>query len=357
MRGRGADGRSPWHAVGPLGERLADGLAEAGFAGVVLAVGRDGVLAEVALGDADRANGRPNTPATRFGIASAGKLFTAVTVVRLAERGVVALDTPVVEVLPPGRRPARLDPAVTLEHLLTHTSGIADYVDEAGGEAYEDLWIRTNPAMVRAAADLLPLFADLPPRAAPGAEVRYNNAAFVLLGLAIEVITGQAYPDAVAAEVFEPAGMTATSYPALDDVVPDLALGHVRPERDGDPWRTNLYMIPARGQPDGGAYATAADLVRFLDAFADGRLVGEPWRDAMLLAHAWDAREETHYGLTFWLAGDGPLAHVGHPGGDPGFAAYVAWYREAGVRAALLTNAPPGVWKAKATLEELLLRP
>jgi CubicO group peptidase (beta-lactamase class C family) len=348
-------GRRAPSASGPFGERLAAELSAFDFAGVVRAVGPDGLLAEVAIGDADRANARPNTPTTRFGIASVGKLFTAVALVRLFERGQVGPDARVLDVLPVDRRPRNLDPSVTLEHLLTHTSGIADYVDEAGGEPYESLWLRWNPAIMRAPGDLLPLFVDLPPRTTPGAEVRYNNAAFVLLGLVLEALVGRPYVDVVTAEVLEPAGMTSTGYPALDDVVPDLALGHLRPERDGDPWRTNVYSIPARGQPDGGAYATAGDLVGFLDAFLGGRLVGDDWRAEMLRARARDETVDASYGLAFWLTGEGARARVGHPGGDPGFSAWVSWYPAAGLRAALLTNAPPGVARARDAMEALLL--
>jgi CubicO group peptidase (beta-lactamase class C family) len=284
-----------------------------------------------------------------------GKLFTAVAVVRLAERGLLRLDTPLSDLLPAHHRPSTLDPRVTLEHLLTHTSGIGDYVDEAGGEAYEDLWLRWNPAAMRAPADLLPLFRDLPARAAAGGEVRYNNAAFVLLGLVLEALTGHDFYRVVQDEVLAPAGMTATGYPALDDVVPGLAVGHVRPAEAGGAWRTNVYQIPARGQPDGGAYTTAGDLVRFLDAFSDGRLLGDRWRDEMLRPHVTDPEDGTRYGLAFEVAGEGARAHVGHPGGDPGFSAYVAWYREAGVRAALLTNAPPGGLGPRRALEALVL--
>ena len=140
---------------------------------------------------------------------------------------------------------------MTLEHLLTHTSGIADYCDEYGDEPYEMVWQRANPAAVRAPRDLLPLFAELPALAAPGTEVRYCNAAFVLAGLAIEALTGQSFYDAVAEAVLEPAGMSATGYPALDDVIPDIAVGYLPPADDdpAGPWRSNLYAIPARASP------------------------------------------------------------------------------------------------------------
>ena len=344
-------------ATGPRGDELAASLAAIDFSGVVLGVGPDGVLAEVAQGIADRAVGRPITPGSRFGIASAAKLFTAVTLVSLFERGLASPSTALVEVLGPAEGPSALDPRVTLEHLLTHTSGIADYCDEYGDEPYEDVWLRANPNAMRAPRDLLPLFTGLAPLAEPGAEVRYCNAAFVLAGLAIEALAGVGFYEAVEAAVLAPAGMASTGYPALDDVIPDVALGYLPPpddEPDGA-WRSNLYAIPARGQPDGGAFTTAADLVRFLDAFRDGHLVGPAWRDEMLRPRVRDEREETSYGLAWWLGGEGRRRHVGHPGGDPGYVAVVRWYPEADVRLVVLTNRSGRAWPAAALAEDLLV--
>jgi CubicO group peptidase (beta-lactamase class C family) len=344
-------------ASGPRGDELAAGLAAMDFSGVVLAVGPAGVVAEVAQGIADRAVGRLITPSSRFGIASAAKLFTAVTLVSLFERGLAAPSTPVVDVLGPAARPGDLDPGVTLEHLLTHTSGIADYADEYGDEAYEAIWLRANPNAMRTPRDLLPLFANLPPLAAPGTEVRYSNAAFVLAGLAIEALAGVDFYEAVATAVLVPAGMASTGYPALDDVVPDLAIGYLAPPDDAPDgtWRSNLYAIPARGQPDGGAFTTAADMVRFLDAFRQGRLVAPAWRDEMLRPRVRDDREEVRYGLGWQLAGEGRCRWVGHSGGDPGYVAHVRWYPEADLRLVVMANRSGRAWPAAALAEELLV--
>ena len=343
------------HVAGGHGEALAAELAAVDFSGVVLAVGPDGLLAEVAMGDADRANGRPNTMSTRFAVASVGKLFTAVALVRLVERGLVPLDARAVDLLPADRRPPGLGADVTLEHLLTHQSGLEDYIDDAGGQDFAELWVDRNPGLVRAPADLLPLFGDRPPRAAPGAEVRYNDGAFVILGLVLEALTERSYYDVVADEVFAPAGMTATGFPAMDEVVPDLANGYLRPEADGEPWRTNIYASTGRGQPDGGVFTTAADLIAFVDAFLAGRLVGERWRDEMLRPRAWSEEDEMHFGLAFQMGGEGRRAWIGHSGGDPGVGANVSWFPEAGIRTAVITNAPPGAFAAYRALRGLLL--
>ncbi len=150
----------------------------------------------------------------------------------------------------------------------------------------------------------------------------------MLLGLVLEAVTGRSYYDVVADEVFAPAGMTATDFPALDGVEPGLAIGYLRPEAEGETWRTNIYATTARGQPDGGAVTTAADLVTFLDAFLAGRLVGETWRDEMLRPRAWSADDEVHYGLTFQIHGEGTRARIGHSGGDPGVGADLSWFPE-----------------------------
>ena len=343
-------------ATGPRGAELAAALEGIDVSGVVLAVGPDGTLAEVAQGIADRATGRPITPASRFGIASASKLFTAVALVRLFERGIAAPDTHLGDVLDADLRPRGMDPRVTLEHLLTHTSGIADYCDEYGDEPYEEVWLRANPGVMRAPRALLPLFVDLPALAAPGEVVRYCNAGFVLAGLAVEALTGGTFYEAVSASVLRLAGMTASGYPALDDVIPDVALGYL-PPADDDPdgaWRSNLYALPARGQPDGGAFATAADLVRFLDAFGDGRLVGPAWRDEMLRPRVHDEREGTRYGLAWWIHGEGSRRWVGHPGGDPGYVARVRWYPETGLRLVVLANRSDRAGPAAAITDDLL---
>ena len=138
-------------------------------------------------------------------------------------------------------------------------------------------------------------------------------------------------------------------------MAPGLAIGYLRPEAEGETWRTNIYATTARGQPDGGAVTTAADLVTFLDAFLAGRLVGETWRDEMLRPRAWSADDEVHYGLTFQIHGEGTRARIGHSGGDPGVGADLSWFPDLGIRTVLLTNAPPGIYAGVLALEALLL--
>lgn len=339
--------------AGPLGAAIAATLAPVEFSGVVTVLGPDGPMADVAMGEADRANHLPIQPGTRFAIASIGKLFTTVALARLMDRGAASLATRVVDVLPPERRPRTLDVRVTIEHLLTHTSGMTDYVDEVAGERFEDLWTTWNPAVMRHPADLLPMYADRPPRAAPGEEVRYNNAAFALLGLVVEALGQRDYYETIADEVFRPAAMAGTGFPAIDDIEPGLAVGYHPPDAPGEAWRSNVYMVTARGMPDGGATSTTGDLLRFLDACLTGGLISDAWRDELLRPRVHD--DDAWFGLGFMHLGEGDRARFGHGGSDPGASARLACYPRAGIRLAMLSNVTEGTSRAFRAVEAALI--
>jgi CubicO group peptidase (beta-lactamase class C family) len=308
---------------------------------MLLTRGGERVL-ETCVGYADRATRTPVTPATRFGIASVTKMFTACAVVGLVRDGLVAFETPVVDVLPADRRPSTLLPEVSVHHLLCHTSGIADYCEEdedspAHLADYAELWRDLPSCAVTQPADFLPLFGDLPPYRQPGERCQYSNAGFIVLGLVIEELTGQAYPDVVQQRVFAPAGMSDSGFFRLDEPVPDVAVGYRRASPDG-PWRSNVYSIPVIGSADGGAMCTARDLDRFLRAYADGTLLG-PLRELVLTRHAevGDGRGEG-YGVHLY-----PDGRYGHGGGDPGVEALLHRWPEDDVHLAVLVNAEVGL--------------
>jgi CubicO group peptidase (beta-lactamase class C family) len=332
---------------------VAAALEDVDFHGVVVVDGPDGTEVEVARGEADRGAHVPMTPASRFGMASVSKLFTAVALLRQVERGEADLDAPMVEWLPDDRRPTTLDGTATLRHFLTHGSGITDYFDEQGDEPYEAIWQRVPAAAMRTSREMLGLFRDLPPRARPGAEVRYSDAGFVVLGNVVEHLAGVPFPEAIRREVFEPAGMTASGYPALDDIEPDLALGYLPPD-DRDPrWRSHVLSLPAVGGGDGGAVSTAADLVRFLRALRDEQLIRNPLL-AEALTPVVDDPDGGSYGLAFFVYGDGARRATGHTGEDPGYSARALWYREADVRLVVLSNVTEAAGPVRGAIEELL---
>jgi CubicO group peptidase (beta-lactamase class C family) len=323
---------------------LSAALRDMDLSGIAVITGPGGIQFQECFGLADRASGVPVTPATRFGLASLTKMFTAVTVATLG----VDFAAPVVSLLPADRRPSTLRPDVTVHHLLTHTSGIADYAEEEGPDEldYGALWTDLPCYRMERPADFLPLFGDLPPYSAPGGDFHYSNAGYVLLGLVAEEVSGLSFVDAVAQQVFRPAGMAASGFFRLDEPVPDVAVGYL------PSGRSNVYSMPVVGSADGGAFATAADLDRFLRAYDDGSLLGAR-RDAMLSPYVpVDSGLDMGYGA--FLYGDG---RFGHGGGDPGVNVLVQRLPRQDATVVALLNIEGPVGAVRDLLVEAVLSP
>ena len=325
-------------ALDQLASTFETWAGERDLSGAVLLTQRGETRFEGCYGYADRAAELPIRPRTRFGLASVTKLFTTVAIVDLVNAGRLSFDDRIVDVLPPERRPSTLLPEVTVHHLLTHTSGIADYAEEddespAYVEDYGALWAgRPVYGMLRP-DDFLPLFGDLEPYRPPGGPRQYSNAGFVLLGIVIEQLADRPYTDVVQERVFDRAGMTASGFFRLDEAVPDVAVGYLPRSSPDAPSRTNIYQIPVIGGADGGAFSTTRDLDRFLTELSDGDLLG-PARETVFTPHEpiFEGYAQG-YGVYFY-----PDGRFGHGGGDPGVSCLIQRWRDEDTNLVVLCN-------------------
>jgi CubicO group peptidase (beta-lactamase class C family) len=325
-------------AMEQVDRRLREWAGERDFSGSVLVTRAGAVEFECCYGLANRSDAVPVRPATRFGLASLTKMFTAVAVADLVRRGRLAFDTPVVEILPASRRPSTLLPEVTVHHLLTHTSGIADYFEEEDEDSdYESLWLDRPAYRVLRPVDFLPMFGDLPPYRPPGGRFQYSNAGYIVLGLVIEELAQAPYTEVVTGRVFDAAGMAASGFFSLDEARPNIAVGYRPPRAPGAPWRSNIYSIPPIGGPDGGAFSNSPDLDRFLHAYDDGSLLGPALREAMLTPRC-RVQDGIAMGYGVYLHGEGRLRRFGHGGGDPGCEVLIHRVPELDVNAVVLCN-------------------
>ncbi len=261
------------------------------FSGVVSVSRGPDVLFEQAYGLAHRAYGIPCTPHTRFAIASGTKTFTALVVMGLIGEGALTLQTSARSLL--GDDLPLIAGDVTVEHLLTHTSGIGDYCDEDLDEP---------PPLTVAVYDLvdtedyLPALDGFATKFAAGHRFNYCNGGYVVLALLAERAAGRRYHDLVAERVFAPAGMADSAFLRSDALPGDAAVGYL------DDGRTNVFSLPVRGNGDGGAYTTVADMRRFWTALFTSSLVPAEVVEQMTRPHAGGPPDnERHYGLGFWL--------------------------------------------------------
>lgn len=314
-----------------LSRRLAE-LEVRGVSGTVLLAEAGAPVVQHCLGIADRANDTPVTAATRFQTASVTKMLTATAVLDQVAQGRVMVGTPVVEVVPADRRPRDLAADVTVHHLLCHTSGIADYFeeDEALPNAAADygaLWRELPPARVERPIDVLPLYGELPAYGPPGQTWRYSNAGYVLLAELLEQLTGQAFIEVVEERVLRRAGMDDSGFDRSDEPRTGSAV-HYLPSG-----RTNVHSVPVVGGGDGGCVCTAADLVRFCHALADGTLLGE--LTALAVQRHASIKDNWSYGYGLVLYPDG---RWGHGGSDPGVSAAVNHWPASGHTVVALCN-------------------
>ncbi|WP_412543400.1 serine hydrolase domain-containing protein [Longispora sp. K20-0274] len=332
-----------------LAEAVEAAAGEARFSGVVR-VDLDGEPAyEAAFGLAQRGHEVPNTVDTRFAVASGGKGFTALTVVRLIEQGLLARDTTARAVL--GDDLPLIAADVTVEHLLAHRSGIGDYLDE---ETLGDIAEYVLRVPVHRLAETEEFLAELdghPTKFPAGTDFSYCNGGYIVLALIAERVTGTGYHQLVDELVCRPAGLTDTAFLRSDQLPDRTATGYLL--RDGQ-WRSNVLHLPVRGNGDGGIHTTAADLSVFWRAFLGGRIVGGDWVAEMTLPHSSVPAERARYGLGFWLDETGPQVRLA------GFDAGVSFTSEhdpaTGVTWSVLGNTDDGAWPVARAVRSVLDR-
>ncbi|MEC3953092.1 serine hydrolase domain-containing protein [Nocardia sp. CDC153] len=323
------DGTAQTHASAPptqVSDAL-DLLVRSGLPGAqVVLSGPDGQKTATA-GSGNLATGAPYADNAHIRIGSVTKTFVATVVLQLAGEGTVDLEAPIERYLPgvvqgngnDGNR-------ITVHQLLQHTSGLADFAPEdvtqklpqqldqtTDGKAYRDY---TPEDEVRIAL-------SIPPQFEPGAEFRYTNTNYVLLGMMIERLTGHSLADTISTRILEPLGMRDTYYP----VAGDTALRDPHPlgyRKVGDAWVDATDTEVAWTGAAGAIVSTGSDLNRFVTALVTGKLLPAAQLAQMRQTIPMPPVAGMNYGLgliRFQVPCDGQTKEVwGHSGGIPGFS-------------------------------------
>jgi len=321
--------------------------AEELFSGAVLVAQGERAIFEHGYGYANRAWQIPNSIHTRFRIASLSKMFTALAVFQLIERKLLSFSTPVLDIL--AFPSTKIPSSVTIQHLLTMTSGIADWFDESGDwEANWQQLITTYPIyLFRENKDYLPLFINSEPLFPVGQRYQYNGAGYILLGLVIEKISGQSYFNYVSNEIFRPFGMQQTSFIPLDEPAPNIAEGYIKIEQEGKSisWQRNIYSTTPQAAADGGATSTLADLLLFSKAIRAGSTLSPDLASELLSPKVRQFDEAIrsyfwYYGYAnIFLTNDHQdVIRWGHTGEEDGVSCRLFYYPQKDVDAIILGN-------------------
>ncbi len=319
----------------PITAAIEEQLRQQPFSGVIHVTHQEKPIFSHAYGLANRSDRLPNRLNTRFGIASGGKIFTATAICQLISNGLMKFEQSVQELIP--NLLPKLDQRVTVEHLLTHASGIPDYFDEETDSDYEACWRDVPVYRMRSALDFIPFILDKEMKYSPGERFSYSNMGYVLLGLLIEKVTGMRFQEYVEERIFGPAWMRASGYFSGDCLPAHCATGYML-EADGS-WRSNIFSIPVVGHGDGGVYSTAADIGRFWKALFSYTYFDDDMLTRMTSAQvAVKPDSSQHYGYGLWIDEIGGHQCFSIVGEDPGVDFSSSYYPDLNLQIILLAN-------------------
>jgi CubicO group peptidase (beta-lactamase class C family) len=335
-----------------LTKTLNASIKEQAFSGVIRIRRQDTVLYEYATGYADRSNKIVNTLATRFGIASGTKFFTALGIGKLIEAQKLSFDTKLKDCI--ALNFPRYSPEITIRHLLTHSSGIPDYYDEEKISDFDAFTVSIPWYALKGPRDYLAAFPDEPMKFAPGERFSYSNSGYILLGVVIEELTGQKYQDFVEQAIFKAIGMNRSGYFALNKLPENTALGYVE-EAEG--WRTNIYNLPIVGASDGGAFTTVQDIEILWEAFWGFEILPKALVEIYTQPYmkAETKREHTYYGHGLWIYEDeGQNREEFITGCDAGVSFRSSVNRGKELQVTVISNTTDGAWPVLRDIDSAL---
>lgn len=309
--------------------------------------GRD-TLVRAGYGFADLEQQVAASPSTLYEIGSITKQFTAAAVMRLVEAGRIRLDDSIATYIGDLPSPWR---RVSVRQLLNHTSGIPSYTDI--GERWLRRWREDMPT-----DSLVALTARDSMWFAPGTNWRYDNSGYVLLGVLLDHVTGEAFPTFVERKLVRPLGLVDTYYCDLNRVLPARAHGY---DRDSTGWHHASYLSMTQPYSAGALCSTVDDVARWNVLLAGGKVVSPS--SYRLMTTPQGAAQSHSYG--FGLVADtlGGRRMIGHNGGIPGFSSANGFFPDDTLSVTVLTNTsswgPDSLFRnvARAALGVPLVRP
>jgi CubicO group peptidase (beta-lactamase class C family) len=306
---------------------LTEAYPDADAPGAALIAIDDGVVVyRGARGMANMELGIPLSADQVFRLGSITKQFTGAAIMMLEEQGKLAVSDPITKYLP--NYPTH-GHTITIEHLLTHTSGIYNYTNIPG---YFENRVRSDLST----QELVEVFQDLDMDFAPGERWNYSNSGYVLLGAILEEVTGESYADFVQENIFEPLGMHDSHYGG-PQLIPGRVAGYVQ---DGEGYVNAPYLSMTQPHAAGSLLSTVDDLTTWHAALASGELISPESYQRMTSPFMLNSGEASEYGYGFNVAEIRDMKAIHHGGGINGFVTFALWLPEEEIYVAALSNIP-----------------
>lgn len=300
------------------------------FSGVVL-VAREGTpIFKKAYGLADRERNISNQVNTKFCIGSMNKMFTAVAIAQLVEQGKLSYDDLIGKYLGAEWILSEVGEKVKIAHLLSHTSGIAEYLT--------DEFIISSAEIYRTLEDYKPIVKDKSLTFEPGTRWEYCNTGFILLGAIIERAKGNDYWDYIKKHIYDPADMDNTIGFDRNKTLPNLAMGYEKVKEEGKAfWRKTAYAGKIKGSPAGGGFSAVDDLMKFAEALRSDLLIGSESKELLMSVKA--NSRSIDYGYGFIIENSRKFGRVvGHGGAAFGVSANFRMFVDRGYTMIILSN-------------------
>ena len=307
-------------------------IASGPLAGLSIAIARgDRIVFAKGYGYADLENQVPATAETIFKVGSVTKQFTALSIMQLVEQKKIALTDDVSKYLPD----LTLGRPITIAQLLDMTSGLKNYTGISS--AFSDDSFRIELGKKRMAE----IIKAQPPDFAPGTNWSYTNSGFYLAGLIVEKLSGMTYEEYLQKRIFEPNGLTSTSYCDENALIKNRARGY-KPGKPGELLNAN-YISMTVPFAAGAICSSALDLIRYQRALVAGKIVSKASYARMsqqsVLKDGW----RTAYGLGLVNDVIQGKHMVGHGGQIDGFWTVQYYYPVEDVTVILLSNVNPSL--------------
>lgn len=294
-------------------DSLMSSIYKSGYPGAAIAVIKDGsVVFKRGYGVADLKSHMPITPSTNFNICSMTKQFTAYAILQLHREGTLSLDDKLSRFFPDFT--PTVASIVSVRHLLTHSSGIMEHYSYVDRARYKEFWDK----------DVLKTLRSVDSVYFPaGSRYRYSNAAFCLLSLIIERLSGETYPAYICNHVFAPLNMVRSNVIQPDFKISDRSFGY---ECEKDTFRISdakeSLFFSTMG--DGGVYTSINDYLRWITAIQQKRVLDPALvNEAQSAQFPIDTARNLSYGFGWFVAGSGDSKLVYHTGSNGGFRTIV----------------------------------